>query len=679
MTETTVAVPGADGEPVEVDRVFVPPQPARAFVADDLVLTTIELADKGATAAATELVTRPRRLLTGTTARRRGQMVIEQDGAQGTGWITLAEPVAESLAAHEGERVVVLVVPGEGGAPVAQAVAAGPYPAGTADATRARAVPLVLGGAAPSVVPGGPAAVGLDPQATETTHVRITGQLAAGRRGAAAGLDRSGPVPGENLVPMDRRDETCVTVDAFASRDLDDAVGASWDRDPDSPVWVAVHITDVAGDIGLDSPADQYARTLAATAYLASGPNAPMLDPSMSEGAHSLVVGQDRAVLSARFAVLPDGRVDRVTVEPAWIRSRARLSYRAVERWLAGDGKAVELEASTQAPSVERALRDALEASRRLSVERDARLTLEELFDQAELTPTVVNGELTLASAEPHAEAYRLIERLMVAANEAVGGWLVRHEMPALYRAHEGIDPGRRERLRAAAELAGASLPSVEADDGDPDRVTGELLAEIDRLDREGRIESRDLLISTATSSTARATYEPDPHQHRGLASEAYVHFTSPLRRYADLVVHRQVRAALAGEPPPHEVELLRPLSDWLGARAGALARLEGRERADLWALLLEQGEIRGAETAVVTGLTPAGLRIRVPRLGLPGFLTAEDALGLGDDERAKLETDTHGLTATSASWRVGVRTSVRYAGLDEIGRASWTRADTAG
>jgi ribonuclease R len=329
----------------------------------------------------------------------------------------------------------------------------------------------------------------------------------------------------------------------------------------------------------------------------------------------------------------------------------------------------VRAQAGTQAGEVERLVRDALEAARRLGVERDARETLEDLFEQAELAPTMANGEVTLALAEPHANAYRLIERLMVAANEAVGGWLVRQGMPALYRAHEGIAPEQRHRLHAAAELVGASVPSLDAD---PDRVAGELLSEIERLGVEGRGADRDLLISAVTSSTARATYDPDPASHRGLATSAYCHFSSPLRRYADLVVHRQVRAALAGEAPPHDVAELDALSTWLEARAGALARLEARERSELWARLLELGELAGRETATVTGLSGAGLRIRLPRLGLSGFVAAEDALGAGEGERATLSTDEHGLTTTSGPWRVGSRVEVCYAGLDEVGRASW-------
>lgn len=672
LTPTTVSLADAAEATGEVDRVFVPPAQARALLADDLVDATVVSGEKGPAAESVTVASRARRLVVGMVQRRRGQLVVQPEGALGTGWLTPAEGVASALEPCIDQQAVVLVGGGPDGTPVAQALVAGPHPLGSPEAIRARTVVIVLGGVAPSLVPGGAEAVGLDPATAETTHLRLMGQLAGGRRGAAGGLDRRGPVPGADLEPVERRDEACLTVDSASTRDLDDAVGASWDGQTDSVVRVAVHITDVAGDVGLGTAAEQYARTVTATSYLASGPSAPMLDPDLSEGTGSLVVGQDRPVLSVRFSVLPDGTVDDVDVEPAWVRSRARLTYGAVEQWLGGDAAQLRIQSGTQADTAEAVVRDALEAARRLGVERDARMTLEELFDEAELAPTVVNGRITLAAAEPHARAYRLIERLMVAANESVGGWLAERGVPALYRSHEGIDPQRRARLRAAAELAGASVPSLDAEHGDPDRVSGELLAEVDRLGASGRDADRELLISAATSSTARASYDPELSHHRGLAAAAYCHFTSPLRRYADLVVHRQLRATLAGEPLPHDVEELRGLSAWLATRGGALSRVEARERADLWARLLEQGDVTGTETATVTGLTPAGLRIRLPRLGLSGFLLAEAALGLSGQDRATLDVDEHGLTTTSGPWRLGSRLRVRFSGLDDTGRPTW-------
>jgi len=673
-SEASVDRPGRTA--VTADRAFVPPPLAKGIVADDLVEAELEADDKGLNASELTVVARPRRMLVGTVTHGPGRPVLGPDPSLASGWINLDPNVAEQVRMAIGRVIVVLRAEDDDGKPLARALVAGPFVAGSPQAIRATSTVVALGRAAPDLIPGGAGAAGLDPVGAATTHARVIGQLAGGGRGAAAGLDLDGPVPGAELGPYDRRDEVCVTIDSASTRDLDDAVAASWDSDPASPVRIAVHIADAAGVVGIDSEADRYARTVASTAYLAVGESAPMLDPALSEGDLSLLPDQDRSVISVRFEVSSDGRISQVEVEPAAIRSRARLSYGAVEHWLDGDHAPIEEEAGDRSAPAAEVLTAALEASRRLGVERDARVTFEELFASAEVTPALVEGRLSVVEAEPDAHAYRLIERLMVAANEAVASFLVANDVPALYRAHAGLDPERVERLRAAVELAGAEVPALEDPDSDAEVVSAQLLAEIDRLEEEGRDADRALLVSVATGSTARAAYDPDPKHHRGLASGAYTHFTSPIRRYADLIVHRQLRAALAGEPVPHSPEDLARLATWLDARAGALNFLQARERGELWARLLDRGFLADPEPAVVTGVTVNGLRIRLPRLGVTGFVTAERALGLAPKERGRLEVDEHGLDTTSGPWRTGSSVLVRFVGLDDTGRTIWRLGD---
>ena len=679
---TPVEVTGhqADGSPRTIDSAFVPPPLAGGFLADDLVEVTLAFDEKGATVEEMTLVQRVRRMLVGRVQQGPGRLVLEPDPALGSGWIRLDPTLAQRLQSAVGRQIVVLAVDGEDGAPLGKALVAGPFVKGSPQAVRAAAVVVALGRAAPALVPGGAEAAGLDPAAANATHTRVVGLLAGGGRGGAEGLGVEGAVPGADLAPVDRRDELCVTIDDAGARDLDDAIAASWSGG-EAPVEVAVHIADAAGTVGLGSAADLYARTVASSAYLTSGSNAPMLDPALSEDALSLLPDVDRRAISVRFTIAADGGIADLHLELATIRSHAKLSYAAVEDWLGDDRSGVAAQAPGHAAAVDDLLTAVVEAARRLGVERDTRTTFEELFAPTEITPAVVDGKLSTVAAEPHAAAYRLIERLAVAANEAVAGWLVDNGVPALYRAHVGVDPERHERLRAAVALVGATVPALEdgADAAAADQLIVQVLAEIDRLAAEGRDEDRDLLVSAATGATARATYEPDPSAHVGLASSAYVHFTSPIRRYADLTIHRQIRAALAGEPPPLSVDDLRGLAGWLDARAGAISFLQARERGDLWSVLLDRGFLDGPEPAVVTGVTNNGLRIRLPRLGLGGFVTAERALDLPARERGRLEVDEHGLETTSGPWRAGTRIEVRFASLDDTGRANWRigRADT--
>jgi ribonuclease R len=672
VTATTVELTDEAGASREVDSAFVPPPLAKTLIADDLVEATVALDDKGATATEAALVERARRMLVGRVQQGPGRLVVEPDPNLGSGWVRLDDGPAAKLVTAVGRQVVVLLGDGEDGEPVGRALVAGPHVVGSPQAVRANAVVVALGRAAPALVPGGAAVAGLDPAAAATTHTRVVGMLAGGGRGAAAGLSTDGPLPGTELSLLDASGEPCITVDDASARDLDDAIAASWDGDDASPVAVAVHIADASGAVGVGSAADLYARTVASTAYLASGANAPMLDPALSEDALSLLPDVDRRVLTVRFRIAADGAISDVDVDAAWVRSRAKLSYAAVESWLTGEREDVRAQAGEHPEDVERVLVAAVEASRRLGVERDARATFEDLFAQAELEPAVVDGKLTTVPAEPHAEAYRLIERLMVAANESVARWLVERDVPALYRAHQGLDPDRAARLRAATQLVGVEVPALREDGVDADEAVGQVLAAVDALAAEGREDDRDLLVTAATGATARATYDPDPAHHRGLASSAYTHFTSPIRRYADLVVHRQIRAALAGDPPPHSVEELRSMAGWLDARAGAVNHLQSRERADLWSRLLDRGFLDDPEPAVVTGLTNNGLRIRLPRLGIGGFVTAERALDLPPRQRGRLEIDEHGLTTSSGPWRVGSHVTVRFVNLDDTGRANW-------
>jgi ribonuclease R len=676
LTATTFTHQGEAG-PKTFDSVFVPPDLAKGKLADDLVDLEVEVDEKGASATEVTVVERPITMLVGKVVQGPGQLVVEPDSALGSGWVQLEGQLDQQLRLAVGREVVVLLGQDADGGAVARALVAGPHVAGSPDAVRASAVVVALNRAAPSLIPGGASSAGIDPVTAAGTATRIIGLLAGGGRGGAAGLDFNGPVPGLDLPGVDLTDDLTITIDDTATRDVDDALSAHWDHDPASDVHVAVHIADAGRTIGVGSPADTYARVMAATSYLEVGASAPMLDPALAEEALSLLPGEERGALSLHCRITPDGEVVDADVELAVIRSDAKLSYAAVEQWLDGDAGPVlrEVTVPGDGPEVEDTLIALREAAERLGVQRDERDTIEELFTQAEVEPAILDGKIRTRHAEPHAEAYRLVERMMVAANEAVAAWLVQNDVPALYRVHSGLKRDALPRLRAAVELASVDVPALAHPDDEVDLDTA-LTQLMDAIGAVGEGSTRELLTGVVAGSIARASYEPDPAAHRGLASSAYVHFTSPIRRYADLVVHRQIRAALAGEEPPHSAEELGPLAGWLDARAGAANYAAIRERNDLWAILLDRGFLDGPEPAVVSGVTRNGLRVRLPRLGVTGFLRAEDLLGTEKGERASLEVDEHGLTTTGGPWRVGSTVKVRVKGRDFSGRVDLRPAD---
>ncbi|MGI9018221.1 MAG: RNB domain-containing ribonuclease [Euzebya sp.] len=659
------------GQTHRVDSAFVPPDAARGWIADDTVTAQLEVDDRGRlNVTSMALVSRQRRFVVGVLQPFAGQMVLQPDARLGHGELPMSTDMSVKLLRSEGKQIVATLAPSGKGTCVA--LVAGPLPTFSPSAVRARSVVIAHGGATPDSIPGGPEAVGLPAVETNTNVLRTTGRMAAGQAGLAAGLSSDdGPVPGPSAPLEDRRGEIQVTIDSDSSMDLDDALSGAWSGQAQDPVLIKVHIADVAGSIGIDSPADRYARTMAATAYFTAGPNAAMLDPELSEGALSLLPQQDRRAVTVQMLVAPDGSVTGIDLGLSWIRPAARLSYAAVEGYLADPGP-LALSRGAHGPNgadpedlphVLVAVMALAEASRRLGAERDARDTLEDLFTDADLEAAVIDGKIRAVHADPHPGAQRVVERLMVAANEAVASWASTQGLPLLYRGHVGFAPERLPRLLAAADALGEPF-------ADPDNIqTTDLIALVERLQEAGRYDAASALATVATGVVARAGYTALPVSHDALGSGAYTHFTSPLRRYADLVVHRQLRAALAGETPPYDTAALTALATWLDARSGAAGHAQALERNALWAVLLDRKALSFPTPGTIVGLSKAGLRVRMTVPGLVGFMSAARALGLPPKQKAALELDPTELSTVDGQFTLGGSIKVRLDRLDELGR----------
>ena len=649
--------------------IFIPPQLTRGLLADDHITVTAVTDDKGPRATHVAVKKRPRRMVVGSVAKRAGRDVLIADPALTTAWVTLDRPLATQLQ-HSENRIVVALLTEATDELRAFALVAGPFVDGSPDAVRARTVITTFGRVTPADFAG--AAIPTLPagEAT-TTHLKLTGLLAGGKRGGAAGRDRVGPIPGDVTAFVERRHEPCVTIDGATSRDLDDALHAVWDNQDDSDVQVAVHIVDAARAIGIGSPADLYARVAAATTYFTVGDNAPMIDPTLSEDALSLLPNTDRFVLSVRFAITPNGTITTPTVEAAAIRSRAKLSYGDLDAFMTKDVAPLGTHGDDAIHMLSPVLDALIEGARRLGTTRDTH-GLSQLFSEITEEPAIIDGRLTVVTATAFPKAYQVVERLMVAANETVAGWLHERAIPALYRNHQGLDDEKAARVFAAADLHDVPVVTDEASDTSIDLIARFITAALAAPDAA----TKDLLLQTLAGATARATYSPLAANHVGLNAAVYTHFTSPLRRYADLVVHRQLRAALANENPPYTSTELAELGVWLDARLGVTAQLASAERAALWDLLLARGVATETTTATVTAVTKAGLRLRFSSRGTTGFLPAARLpVDTGEEPVSQLDVDPHELATTNGRYVAGQTLTVTFDGTDTLGRANWRLA----
>ena len=403
---------------------------------------------------------------------------------------------------------------------------------------------------------------------------------------------------------VDLRDQAAFTIDPETAKDFDDAIAVRRERDG-LRAWV--HIADVSHFVPAGTPLDHGAAGRSFSAYV-PGRVAPMLPPELADDLCSLRPNQDRQCVTVEVPF--DGNLD--PGEPSFyrsvIRSRRRLSYGEAERILAGEEQA----ADEIAEGLRLAERLALELRRRRFARGALRITTREIAFTFDGRGGVERAWL---ESEPH--AHMLIEELMILANEAVGGLLAGRRREALFRVHERPDPQSISAL--LAKLADLEVPTPPAPD--PEELTPGQAAEL-----AGRISERvsgyvetsrrgvEAFPALVLRALKQARYDPKNLGHSGLASPAYCHFTSPIRRYPDLVVHRALLRELgaADDPPPEE---LPELAEHCSAKERAIAEVEHRADDICLAWLLEAVLYdRGWEASFdgeITGVIGSGLFAR--------------------------------------------------------------------
>ena len=326
---------------------------------------------------------------------------------------------------------------------------------------------------------------------------------------------------------LDLRHTPLVTIDGEDARDFDDAVFA--EPDPDHPGgWrLLVAIADVAWYVRHDKPLDRAAYRRGTSVYFPDRV-VPMLPEALSNHWCSLVPREDRPVLVAEMRIDAQGHLKSHRFHRAMMRSAARLTYTRVQR--AMDGMPDE----EIAPLMDRVVRPLYGAYRVLLAARETRGALD--LDLPERQVTLGDdGRIAEIGVRERLDSHKLIEEFMVLANVAAAQALEQRKAACLYRVHDQPDLAKLEALREFLGTLGIAVP------------TGQRLrpADLNRVLHAvaGRPVSQ-LVSQTVLRSQSQAVYSPDNLGHFGLALARYAHFTSPIRRYPDLIVHRALIAA---------------------------------------------------------------------------------------------------------------------------------------
>jgi ribonuclease R len=465
--------------------------------------------------------------------------------------------------------------------------------------------------------------------------------LDAAERSAEQGAREPGP------DRVDRTDLLCFTIDPADAKDHDDALSAA--PAGDGLVEVGVHIADVSHFVPLGGPVDAEAFGRGTSVYLVDR-TIPMLPAVLSSDVCSLMANEPRFALSLFLRLDREGRVRERRYERTLIRCRHALSYEDAQAVL--DGRE---SISTEVDDTLRTLDDLARAVRR---ERDERGALDLDLPEAKVVlddkgvPVDIQRRQRLAS-------HRLIEDFMILANEVVANDLEARGLAGLYRVHEPPAREKVEQLSESLSYFGLEVPRRKS--LKPKNVQHMLKA------AKGRPE--EVLISTLIlRSMKKARYHTENLGHFGLASEAYLHFTSPIRRYPDLVVHRVVASAFVhGGPGPYgDVEALVPVAERSSARERAA---EEAERASVALKKVEFMERHLGESfaGTITGVAAFGFFVTLEAFFVEGLVHVS---ALQDDFYHFRERE-HSLVGDRGHkrYRLGDRLEVQVVRVDKEAR----------
>ena len=407
----------------------------------------------------------------------------------------------------------------------------------------------------------------------------------------------------------DLRDLALVTIDDEDARDFDDAIWAEPDADAaNEGGWhVVVAIADVAHFVRPGDAIDTEARQRGNSVYL---PDlvVPMLPEALSNGLCSLKPGEERACLAAHLWINRDGAILRHRFERGLMRSAARLTYRAVQGAIDGTGD------SAISDQVLIPLVGAWQSLRR---GRAARGTLD--FDLPERRVLFDDrGEVRAITTRARYDSHRIVEEFMIAANVAAAETLIAKRAACLFRIHDQPPLDKLEGLRDYLASLGYKLTRSRH------LTTGHFNTILKKA--AGTPEALTVAIMVLRAQS-QAEYSPDNIGHFGLNLSRYAHFTSPIRRYADLLVHRSLIRALKLGPGGLPTDAGQGFAD-IGAEISATERratIAERDAMDRFSTRYLAARVGATFAAAITGVTRFGLFVRLAETGAEGLIPIRD------------------------------------------------------
>jgi len=449
----------------------------------------------------------------------------------------------------------------------------------------------------------------------------------------------------------DFRQRNTITIDPTTARDFDDAVDVN--LLPDGSFQLGVHIADVAHFVQPGSPMDREARIRGTSVYFPDRV-LPMLPEKVSNHLCSLNPRTDRLAMSVMMHISRDGEVRDYSFHNSVIHSKERMTYDDVQKIIDGD-ETVTNRYSSILPEIRKIDR----LARILQKRRQESGAIDFDLPEPMLTYNDAGDVTGIVKAIRHF-SHRIVEEFMVLANEVVARHLEGLEIPCIYRIHEEPDPAKVETFSDLVSMFGLKFR--------PKRVRP---AEFQRFisSIEGRPDER-MLSYLMLRSFKQAVYSARNVGHFGLASEAYTHFTSPIRRYPDLVVHRILKSAIARRQPSN---LSRAQLEAVASESSERERVAAQAERELFEwkkMLLMEERLGDTFEAVIIAVSKEGFTVELVDQFVEGFVPIADL----PDGQYRFDSADRVLTSRNGKrrFRLGHRLTVQLARVDKLMRRAY-------